>query len=149
MSEVGHYQALGPVTSIFTDAGFYAYRTLDDENRWTVAVDIEEGHIDVRVGADGFDLDVWATSPGLFIDEEDTRRRHALERLARISIPGIRRGFLEENQTLEWSEAESGLSLRASFGVPFSAATRLPALAIEQLNELNMHLRFIERRIGS
>jgi len=149
VSESEHYLALEPITGIFTEAGFYAYRTLDEESRWAVAVDIEEGHIDVRVGQDGYDLDVWATSPGLFIDEEDPRRRHALERLARISIPGIRRGFLEENQTLEWSERELGLSLRASFGVPFSAATRLPALAIEQLSELNRHLRFIERRIGS
>ncbi|HMM41603.1 MAG TPA: hypothetical protein PKA95_06860 [Thermomicrobiales bacterium] len=149
MSEAEHYVALEPITGIFTEAGFYAYRTLDDENRWTVAVDIEEGHIDVRIGPDGFDLDVWATSPGLFVDEQDPRRRHALERLARISIPGIRRGFLEENQTLNWSEHEQGLSLRSSFSVPFSAAARLPGLAIEQLGELNKHLRFIERRIGS
>ncbi|HBY46875.1 MAG TPA: hypothetical protein PK593_05820 [Thermomicrobiales bacterium] len=149
MSESGHYLALETITSVFTEAGFYAYRTLDDENRWSVAIDIEEGHIDVRIGPDGYDLDVWAVSPGLFVDEEDSRRRHALERLARISIPGFRRGFLEENQTLEWSERDLGLSLRASFSVPFSAASRLPGLALEQLGELNNHLRTIERRIGS
>lgn len=149
MSESEHYIALQPITETFTNAGFYAYRTLDEENRWTVAVDIEEGHIDVRIGLDGFDLDVWATSPGLYVDEEDPRRRHALERLARISMPGIRRGLLEENQTLEWVEQEQGLSLRSSFSVPFSAAPRLPGLAVEQLGELNRHLRIIERRIGS
>ncbi len=148
MSDSEHYQALASITEIFNAAGFYAYRTLDDQNRWSVAVDIEEGHIDVRIGPDGFDLDVWATSPGLFVDEEDPRRQRALERLARISIPGIRRGFLEENQTLEWSDLEQGLSLRSSFGVAFSGAAQLPRLAIEQLGELNQHLRFIERRIG-
>ncbi|HAX25948.1 MAG TPA: hypothetical protein DCX80_13035, partial [Chloroflexi bacterium] len=60
MSESGHYLALEIITSVFTEAGFYAYRTLDDENRWSVAIDIEEGHIDVRIGPDGYDLDVWA-----------------------------------------------------------------------------------------
>ncbi|MDQ3548968.1 MAG: hypothetical protein M3439_09130, partial [Chloroflexota bacterium] len=59
-----HRIALEPVVGIFRDAGFYAYRTLDDENNWCVACDLEEGHIDVRIGDDGYELDVWATSPG-------------------------------------------------------------------------------------
>jgi hypothetical protein len=143
-----HRIALEPVVGIFQDAGIYAYRTLDAENNWCVAVDIEEGHIDVRIGDDGYELDVWATSPGLFIEEENQRRRHALERLARISLPGIRRGFLEENQTIEWSDHEHGLALRSRFILPFSRDRQLPAVALEQLTDLNRTLTFIERRIA-
>ncbi len=144
-----HHTALEPIVGIFKDAGFYAYRTLDDENRWSVACDIDEGHIDVRIGDDGYELDVWTTSPGLFVDEEDDRRRHALERLARISLPGMRRGFLEENQTLDWVEQERGLALRSRFMLPFSASSRLPNVAMDQLTELNQQLTFLERKIAS
>lgn len=144
-----HRVALEPIVGIFRSAGFYAYRTIDDENRWCVALDLEEGHIDVRIGMDGYELDVWATSPGLFVDQEDDRRRHALERLARISLPGIRRGFLEENQTIEWSEQDRGLSLRSRFILPFSGGEHLPRTALAQLGELNHALIDIERRITS
>jgi hypothetical protein len=144
-----HHTALAPVVDIFRNAGFYAYRTLDDENRWCVACDLEEGHIDVRIGDDGYELDVWATSPGLFIDQDNERRQYALERLARISLPGIRRGFLEDNQTIEWNEHERGLSLRARFIVPFSGDERLPRVALDQLGELNLTLIDIERKISS
>lgn len=144
-----HRIALEPVVGIFKAAGHYAYRTLDDENRWCVALDLEEGHIDVRIGDDGYELDVWATSPGLFIDQEDDRRRHALERLARISLPGIRRGFLEDNQTIEWSNQERGLSLRARFILPFSGDEHLPRTAMDQLRDLNSALMDIERQITS
>ncbi len=144
-----HRIALEPVVDIFREAGFYAYRTLDEENNWCVACDLEEGHIDIRIGDDGYEMDVWATSPGLFIEEEDTRRRHALERLARVSLPGIRRGLLEENQSIEWDENERGLSLRSRFILPFSINERMPGVALQQLGELNDALSVIERRIAS
>jgi hypothetical protein len=144
-----HRTALEPIAGIFKDAGFYAYRTLDDENNWCVACDIEEGHIDVRIGDDGYELDVWATSPGLFIEEENERRRIAMERLARISLPGIRRGFLEDNQIIQWNDLEQGLSLRSRFILPFSMDRRLPTVAMEQLDELNRTLMFLERKIVS
>jgi hypothetical protein len=147
VSIADHHAALADAASIFKSAGFYAYRTLDDENRWCVACDLEEGHIDVRIGADGYELDVWATSPGMFLDEEDERRRHALERLARISLPGLRRGYLEDNQDLEWSQQEQGLALRASFALPFAAGPRLPDVAMEQLAELTRAMRFFERKL--
>lgn len=149
MAIAEHRIALAPVASIFQEAGFYAYRTLDDQNRWCVAVDIDEGHFDVRIGDDGYELDVWATSPGLFIDEENERRRHALERLARITIPGLRRGFLEENLELHWDEHERGLSLRARFILPFSRDAQLPQVAADQLRELHLTLHQLERRITS
>jgi hypothetical protein len=144
---MNHHTALEPVAGFFRAAGYYAYRTLDDENRWCVACDLEDGHIDVRIGADGYDLDVWATSPGMYVDEENERRQHALERLARINLPGIRRGFLEDNQTLEWSFQERGVALRSRYALPFSAGERLPDVAMQQLDELNQMLRYIERRL--
>lgn len=144
----GHRDALAPVVEYFRAAGLYAYRTLDAENRWCVASDLEDGHVDVRIGDDGYELDVWATSPGMFADEENDRRRAALERLARISIPGLRRGYLEDNQDLEWNHDEHGVSLRTSYLVPFSAGEHLPQFALSQLDELNQALRFLERKIG-
>src|SRR5262245_8421801 len=119
-----HRNALAPVVEFFKSSGLYAYRTLDDENRWCVASDLEDGHIDVRIGLDGYELDVWATSPGLFADEENDRRRVALERLARISMPALRRGYLEDNQILEWNHDEHGVSLRTRYLLPFSAGER-------------------------
>ena len=148
MPAADHHVALEPVIGTFRAAGFYAYRTLDDENRWCVACDLEDGHIDVRIGLDGYELDVWATSPGMYADEEDERRRYALERLARISLPGIRRGFLEEHQQLVWNAAEQGVSLRTSYALPFAAGDRLPDVALQELQELNRALRFIERKLA-
>lgn len=144
----GHREALEPVVGFFRAAGLYAYRTLDDQNRWCVASDLEDGHIDVRIGADGFELDVWATSPGMFADEENDRRRSALERLARISMPALRRGYLDENQELEWNHDEHGVSLRTRYVLPFSAGERLPEIATSRLAEVNASLRFIERKLG-
>jgi hypothetical protein len=144
-----HRIALEPVVDIFRGAGFYAYRTLDDENNWCVACDLEEGHIDIRIGDDGYEMDVWATSPGLFVEEEDPRRRHALERLARVSLPGIRGGLLVENQSIEGDENDRGLTLRSRFILPFSVNDRLPSVALQQLGALNDALSAIERRIAS
>ncbi|MDQ3043748.1 MAG: hypothetical protein M3R06_01165, partial [Chloroflexota bacterium] len=73
----GHHQtiasareALAPVRASLKAAGFYAYGMLDDRNRWTIAADDELGRVDVRVGADGFELELWASSPGLYADED-------------------------------------------------------------------------------
>ena len=57
--------------------------------------------------------------------------------------------MLEENQTIEWDENERGLSLRSRFIVPFSINERMPAVALQQLGELNNALTVIERRIAS
>ena len=49
-------QALEPVRESLRAAGFYAYTTYDDQQRWTVAVDDELARIDVRVGMEPDDL---------------------------------------------------------------------------------------------
>ena len=47
-------EALAPVRDALERAGFYAYGTIDDENRWVISADDEAGHVDVRVGPDGY-----------------------------------------------------------------------------------------------
>jgi len=140
-------EALEPVADILRDAGFYAYITLDAENRWSVACDTEEGHVDVRVGEDGYELDVWDTSPGLFMDEENERRREAMERLARVSLPAIARGFLEPNQEVWWEEAEHGVGVRLRFQLPFSLREQIGRIAKERLAELNEVITLVETRL--
>ncbi len=142
-----HRIALDPVVRTFREQGVYAYGTVDDENRWCVAADLEAGHIDIRIGLDGYELDVWATSPGMFVEEEDPRRRQAMERLVRVSIPGIQRGYLDENHLLTWEDSEAGIALRKSVALPFSVDARLPEIALDQLEELNETLAALESRL--
>src|SRR3954467_1613133 len=59
-------EALAPVRDALERAGFYAYGTVDEENRWVISADDEAGHVDVRVGPDGYLLALWGTVPGLF-----------------------------------------------------------------------------------
>ncbi len=147
MTITDHQIALQPIVHIFKAEDLWAYGTFDDENRWCVACDLETGHIDIRIGEDGYALDVWAILTGMFVDEENYRRRMALERLARVSIPGLQRGFLDELHTLSWDDSEKGLALRKSVQVPFSATPLLPTIAIDQLNDLNRTLLYIERQL--
>ena len=70
-------QALAPVLASLKASGFYAYNTYDDQHRWTVAVDDEAGRIDVRVGMDGFRVEFWASSPGMFADVDNEWKRRA------------------------------------------------------------------------
>lgn len=128
----------------------YSYLTLDPENRWIVACDTEEGHIDVRIGADGFDIAVWATSPGLFWDEEDDeneRHRIAKERLARVSLPAISRGFLHPNQEIWWDESDHGVGARVHHQLPFSTQERISQFALTYLSELNDVIAMVEAKL--
>lgn len=147
MSIAEHRTALSPVVRRFREEGIYAYGTVDDENRWCVAADLDLGHIDVRIGQDGYELDVWATSPGMFLEEENERRRIAMERLVRVSIPGIQRGYLDDHHHLTWDDFEQGIALRKSMALPFSVDQQLPEIAMSQLDELNTTLEFLEGRL--
>src|SRR5690348_4451993 len=88
-------RALAPALTSLRAAGFYAYEAVDEQNRWGIAADDEAGHVDVRVGADGLEIELWATSPGLYAEEEQDFRRRAMERLARIQLVNVNRGLLE------------------------------------------------------
>lgn len=139
--------ALRPVIDVLKGLGLYAYMTVDDQSRWTVASDTDMGRIDVRVGADGFDLDVWDTSPGLFWEEEEERKREALERLARVSLPAVARGFLSSAEEAWWDENDHGVGVRVHHELPFALRDQIGAIARQQLIILNDTIALIERRL--
>jgi len=144
-----HREALEPVRAVLSEAGFYAYGTLDDQGRWTVAADDEAGHVDVRVGADGFSIELWGTSPGLYADEENEFRRRMLERLVRMNLPAINRGLLEPHQSATWDEMEGGIQVRLTYELPFTRRDELGAFVRDRLGELEETIAFVESRIAS
>ncbi len=140
-------RALSPVRTSLTEAGFYAYETLDDQHRWTVAADDEAGRIDVRVGADGFEVELWASSPGLYAEEENEFRRRALERLARMTIPNVARGFLQPHQSASWDEVDQGVAVRLRYELPFTRAADVGPFVRDKLPELDELLGFVETQV--
>jgi hypothetical protein len=142
-------EALAPVRDALEQAGFYAYGTIDDENRWVISADDEVGHVDVRVGPDGYQLELWATVPGLFSEEENDFRRRAMERLARMSIPGVQQGFLAANQSAWWDEPEGGPGARIRYELPFTAADQTGTFARERLPELEKLLDFVATQVST
>ena len=142
-------ETLSPVRDALERAGFYAYGTVDEENRWVISADDEAGHVDVRVGPDGYQLDLWATSPGLFSEEENDFRRRAMERLARMTIPAVRQGFLAPHQEAWWDETEGGPAARIRFELPFTAADHAGTFARERLPELEQLLDFIATQVST
>ncbi len=142
-------RALEPVQASLTAAGFYAYGTLDDANRWTIAADDEAGRIDVRVGPDGFEVELWVSSPGLYAEEENQFRRRALERLARMTIPNIARGLLEPHQTATWDEIDQGVAVGLRYELPFTRSDTIGTFVRERLPELEELLGFVESRVAS
>ncbi|MGH2618377.1 MAG: hypothetical protein ACRDJC_24365 [Thermomicrobiales bacterium] len=142
-------EALAPVRDALEQAGFYAYGTVDEENRWVISADDEAGHVDVRVGADGYQLELWATSPGLFSDEENSFRRRAMERLARMTIPAVQQGFLAPHQSAWWDETEGGPGARIRYELPFTAADQAGTYARDRLPELEQLLDFIATQVAT
>lgn len=142
-------ETLAPVREALEAEGFYAYGTVDDENRWVISADDEIGHVDVRVGDDGFQIDLWATSPGLFSEEEQDFRRRAMERLARMSLPAIQQGFLAPNQAAWWDEAEGGPAVRIRYELPFGRGGDAGAFVRERLPELEALIGFIETQVAT
>jgi hypothetical protein len=142
-------RALAPVQASLAAAGFYAYGTLDDANRWTIAADDEAGRIDVRVGPDGFEVVLWASSPGLYAEEENEFRRRALERLARMTLPNIARGALQPHQSATWDETDRGIAVSLRYELPFTQGDQVGAFARQRLPELDELLTFVESRVAS
>lgn len=140
--------ALEPVLASLKEAGYYAYGTLDDQNRWTIAVDDEIGRVDVRVGDDGFDVILSMSSPGLYAEEENPWRRRSRNRLARIAIPRIAQGFLEPHQTASWDEIEEGVAVFEHYQLPFNRAGDIGHFVREYHPKLEDVLTIIERQLG-
>jgi hypothetical protein len=141
-------QALEPVRASLAAAGYYAYGMLDDQNRWTIAVDDEDGRVDVRIGADGFEVVLSATSPGLYADEENEWRRRSRSRLARMTIPNIARGFLEPHQAATWDEVDEGVAVSETYQLPFTRAGDVGTFVREHLPRLETILAQIEQQLG-
>ena len=142
-------EALAPVRDALAQAGFYAYGTVDDENRWVISADDEAGRVDVRLGQDGYEIDLWGTSPGLFIDEENEFRRRAMERLARMTIPAVAQGFLAPNQAAWWDETERGPAARIRYELPFTGVDQIGLFVRERLPELEQLLAFIQTQVST
>ena len=142
-------RALAPVQAALTEAGFYAYGTIDDQHRWTIAADDEAGHVDVRVDQEGFEIQLWTSSPGLYAEEENEFRRRALERLALMTIPNIPRGFLQPHQGASWDEVDQGVAVRLRYELPFTRAEDVGPFVRAKLPELEELLGFVETQVTS
>ncbi len=148
-TRAAHRVALEPVRAVLAAAGFYAYGTLDDQGRWTIAVDDEGGHVDVRVGGDGFAVELWGASPGLYADEENEFRRRMLERLVRMNLPAINRGLLEPHQSAAWDDAEGGIRIHLTYELPFTRREDIGEFVRNRLGELEETIAFVESRVVS
>jgi hypothetical protein len=135
------------VVETLSAEGFYAYPHIDEQNRWTVSIDTDEGHVDVRLGGGVYVLEAWDTSPGLYWEEENERRFHALERRARIVLPAIARGIVSDDQEVWWDEYEHGVGARISTRVPFEHIRAIPQHSRKLLLSLNDLLSEVERRL--
>ncbi len=141
-------KALEPVLQSLKDAGYYAYGMLNEQNVWTIAADDEIGRIDVRVGSDGFEVVLWMSSPGLYADEESPWKQSSMARLARIALPRIARGFLEEHQTASWDEVDQGIAVTEHYELPFTRAQDIGQFVRERHPHLEDLLTTIERQLG-
>ncbi|HEV2527384.1 MAG TPA: hypothetical protein VGT61_02905 [Thermomicrobiales bacterium] len=140
--------ALKPVLRSLESAGLYAYITLDDENRWSVASDDERGRVDVRLDDGDFEVIMSATSPGMYADEDHAYRRKSLERLARMLIPRVARGQLAEHQSASWDEVEAGVAVRVRYVLPRESPEAIGPFVLEHFEELDELLGFIETEIS-
>src|SRR3954471_20219798 len=142
-------EALAPVRNSLEQAGFYAYGTVDAENRWVISADDEEGHGDVRLGPEGYKGDLWATSPGLCSEEENYFRRRAMERLARMHLPAIQQGFLAPHQATWWDETDRGPAARIRYELPFTRAEHAGEFVREHFPKLEKLLDFIATQVAT
>lgn len=141
-------RTLVPVRQALVEAGYYAYETIDEQNRWSVAVDDETGRVDVHIGRDGLEVVLWASSPGLYADDDNEWRRHSRARLVRMSLPGINRGFLEPHQRAFWDETEQGVAVTETYELPFTRSDHVGVFVREHLPNLEDLLVMIERQLG-
>lgn len=140
---------LEPVRASLVAAGFYAYGTFDDQMRWSIAVDDEIARVDVRATEEGYLVELWATSPGLFMDEENEWRRRVLERLARRTVPAIARGMLGPGQEAVWSEEDHGVGVRLRYRLPIIDAPLVGDFVRSHIGELDEVLTFVESQVVS
>jgi len=141
-------RTLEPVRQALREDGFWAYGTIDESNRWSIAVDDEIGRVDVRIGRDGYEIEMRASSPGLYAEEDSPWRRQSRARLARIQIPRIARGYLEAHQNAMWDEEIEGVTVVETVEMPFHRAADIPGFVRKRLPEIEDLVTMIERELG-
>ena len=141
-------EALRPVLRSLEAEGLYAYITLDDENRWTVASDDEQGRVDVRLDDGDYEVVMAATSPGMYADEDNAYRRRSLERLARMLIPRVARGYLADHQRASWDDVEAGVAVQVRYVLPRAEPEAIGPFVREHFEELEELLSFVEEQIS-
>jgi hypothetical protein len=140
--------ALEDVRHSLSSAGYYAYGMLDDQNRWSIAVDDEVGRANVRIGDDGYEVELWASSPGLYADEENEWRKKSRARLARLMLPNIARGFLDSHQRVTWDEVDEGVAVTETYQLPFNRTADIGPFVQEHLPRLEDLLAKVESQLG-
>lgn len=140
--------ALEPIRQSLTNAGFYSYGLLDDQNRWSIAVDDEAGRANVSIGDDGFEIELWSSSPGLYADEENEWRRKSRARLARLMLPNIASGYLDAHQRAMWDEVDEGIAVSETYQLPFTRTDDVGTFVRDHLPELEALLSRIESQLG-
>lgn len=141
-------QTLEPVRKALRAYGFWAYGTIDESNQWSIAVDDELGRADVRIGRDGYEIELRAVSPGLYAEEDSPWRRQSRTRLARMQIPRIARGYLQAHQTAIWDEELEGVAVIETVEMPFHRSDDIPAFIRQRLPRIEELVTMIERELG-
>lgn len=141
-------RTLEPVRQALREAGFWAYGTIDETNTWSIAVDDELGRADIRIGQDGFEIQLRSESPGLYAEEDSPWRRQSRSRLARLQIPRIARGFLEPHQSAMWDETVEGVAVVETVEMPFHRAADIPGYIQQRLPAIEDLVTMIERQLG-
>ncbi len=142
-------EALATVKTALEQAGYYAYHMVDDQQRWCVAADDEAGRIDIRIEGDGYLLQVCQTSPGLFIEEESSWRRQALERLARRVVQNVSNGLLSTNQSARWNDEDEGVEVCIFQQIPFGDPESISSVAGRALMQIDGLLTQVESQLRS
>ena len=140
--------ALQDIRGVLKEAGYYAYGMLDDQNRWSIAVDDEIGRANVRIGNDGYEIELWASSPGLYADEENDWKRQSRSRLARLMLPNIARGYLDPHQKVSWDEVDEGVAVTETYELPFNRTADIGEFVKTRLPLLEAVLIKIESQLG-
>lgn len=141
-------KTLEAVRKALREDGFWAYGTIDETNRWSIAVDDEMGRADVRIGRDGFEIQLVASSPGLYADEDSPWRMQTRIRLARMTIPRIARGYLAEHQRAFWDETIEGVAVAETVEMPFHRTADIPEFIRERLPQVEELVTLIESELS-
>ena len=90
---------------------------------------------------------LWGSNPGLYMDEENSWRRRSMERLARLAIPRIAQGMLEEHQEAMWDDDDHGVAVRLTYYVPLSYGDSIGEFVRHRVPDLAEVITLVERQL--